>query len=247
MVRHHRLLYADLADPLGLLRQNRTAKTKLSEFWHYAVRDELAPADRETSSEYSELMAASQALVSDEILHAYDFGRHESVLDVGGGHGALVGSLAEKYAVPRLGILDLPEVVAAARQRLATSPIAKRLTFHPADFLKDPVPQGYDCVTLVRILHDHDDGPARHLLENIRSSLASGGRLVIAEPMAGTRGARAMGDAYFGFYLWAMRSGRPRKAEEIGRMLELAGFASWRQLRTRLPVVTSMIVATNIH
>ncbi len=43
-------------------------------------------------------------------------------------------------------------------------------------------------------------------------ALPPGGTLLIAEPMAGTPGAEAMGDAYFGLYLWAMGSGRPRSA-----------------------------------
>ena len=34
--------------------------------------------------------------------------------------------------------------------------------------------------------------------------------LLVAEPMAGERGAEPMGDAYFGFYLLAMGRGRPR-------------------------------------
>ena len=72
----------------------------------------------------------------------------------------------------------------------------ERLTFHPGDFLHNPIPQGYDCVTLVIILHDHDDEPVLHLLKSIRDLLAPGGRLVIAEPMAGTRGAKAMEDAH---------------------------------------------------
>jgi len=61
--------------------------------------------------------------------------------------------------------------------------------------------------------------------------------------MAGTRGAEPMGDAYFGFYLWAMGSGRPRSVRENRQMLEKAGFSIIRELRTDLPIIAKALVA----
>ena len=95
----------------------------------------------------------------------------------------------------------------------------------------------------MRILHDHDDGPALEILRNIRAALEPGGTLLIAEPMAGTPGAEPMGDAYFGFYLWAMGQGRPRTAKEIRSMLRDAGFARIRRIATRQPLIASLTVA----
>ena len=65
----------------------------------------------------------------------------------------------------------------------------------------------------------------------------------LGEPMAQTRGAEAMGDAYFGLYLWAMGQGRPRTAAEIRTMLAEAGFSESRQVPTRQPIIASLIVA----
>lgn len=234
MVRHHRLLYADLADPLALLRGDRGRDTALSRFWTYA-RAVSGPAQPATA--YSELMAASQAMVAREVRGAYDFGRHEAVLDIGGGHGAFVTALAAKHPGLRLGIFDLPEVVGEAQARVQ----AGRYALHAGDFFRDSLPQDYDCVTLIRILHDHDDARALTLLTAIRRALPPKGRLVLAEPMDGTRGAPAMG-AYFSLYLWAMGSGRPRRADEIGSLLRRAGFARWHPVATGQPIITSLLV-----
>lgn len=241
MIRHHRLLYADLADPLELLRRDRLESTALSRFWTYA-RDAEAGGDREASA-YSQLMSASQAAVSDEVLAAHDFSRHRALLDIGGGHGAFL--MAAGGACPNLdlGLFDLPDVVSGAREALAARLGAGRVALHSGSFLTDELPRGYDCVSLVRILHDHDDEPAMRLLGNIRAAIEPGGTLVIAEPLAGTRGAEAMGDGYFGLYLWAMGSGRPRKVSEIRAMLRHAGFAKSRCVATRQPLIASMIVA----
>ena len=73
------------------------------------------------------------------------------------------------------------------------------------------------------------------LLRAVAPRLPPGGTLLIAEPMAETPGAEAMGDAYFGFYLLAMGSGRPRTAREIAAArCASAGFARIRR-RDRTP------------
>ncbi|NCP19134.1 MAG: methyltransferase [Erythrobacter sp.] len=236
MIRHHSLLYADLADPLELLRQDRAKPTALSRYWSYVGQDDGAQV-RDTQG-YSQLMADSQAAVSQEVIAAFPFSRHRALLDIGGGQGAFLRAVGDAHPKLRLGLFDLPDVVDRAPVG-GVSPI----TGHKGSFFNDPVPQGYDLVSLVRILHDHDDELAMQLLRNIRASLTPGARLLVAEPMAATRGAEAMGDAYFGFYLWAMGSGRPRSPKEIRAMLHAAGFADTRRIATHQPLITSLIVA----
>ena len=240
MIRHHPLLYADLADPVALLKSDRQQPTALADFWRYGAKTPGETADR-----YSELMATSQAMVAREAIAAYRFKKHKRVLDVGGGHGAFVSALATACPDLALGVFDLPPVIAGTGPRLDSAGLTSRVALHPGDFFNDPIPRGYDCVTLVRILHDHDDAQSLELLRAIRRSLPPGGRLVIAEPMASTPGARAMGDGYFGMYLWAMNSGRPRSAAEYGAMLQTAGFARWSRLKTSQPVITSVVVSSS--
>ena len=69
------------------------------------------------------------------------------------------------------------------------------------------------------------------------------GTLVVAEPMAGTPGAEAMGDAYFGFYLLAMGRGRARTSSQIALLAAAAGFAEARAVPTRIPLQTGLVVA----
>ena len=238
MVAHHPLLYADLADPVALLR--RGGGGQLADYWRYAERPgEGAPQD---VASYSRLMAASQPLVASQILDAYRFRRHRRLLDVGGGEGAFLAAVAARVPRLALGLFDLPAVGDRARALLDAAGCGDRVTIVGGDFLRDSIPYGYDLVTLVRVLHDHDDAPALSLLRAIRAALPANGRLLIAEPMAGTRGAEASGDAYFGMYLLAMGSGRPRTSGEIEAMLREAGFRSSRLLRTAMPLTVRVIV-----
>ncbi len=243
MVRHHRLLYADLADPMALLRQDRREPTHLSRFWTYAGALHGAGERGRDTAEYSQLMAASQHFVADEVLASVSFRDVRRLLDVGGGHGAFLGAIGSAFPHLALGLFDLPEVAAKGTELLGEKLGASRITAHGGNFFADPIPTGFDMVSLVRILHDHDDAPAQALLANIHKSLAPGARLLIAEPMARVPGAEAMGEAFFGLYLWAMGSGRARSPNEIIAMLHAAGFSRARFVATAQPVNTSIIIA----
>jgi len=244
MVRHHRLLYADLADPLALLRADRKEPTALSRFWTYAGALQGVTERGEDTAEYSQLMAASQHFVADEVLASMTFRDVDRLLDVGGGHGAFLRHIGTAWPHLKLGLFDLPEVAVTGAQLLGEALGAGRVTGHPGNFFSDSLPKDYDMVSLVRILHDHDDAPAQALLGNIRKSLAPGARLLIAEPMAQIPGTEPMGEAFFGLYLWAMGSGRPRSPAEIIAMTRAAGFASARFVATAQPVNASVIIAT---
>ncbi len=238
MTRHHALLYHDLQDPVALLAAGPGQATQLNRFWTYAG------TGGDDSMPYTELMAATQPMVWQQILPRYDFGNHRRVLDIGGGSGVFLTAVGKTATGVELGLFDLPDVVPQAEGRFADAGILERVKLHPGSFKSDAIPSGYDLITLVRILHDHDDPVVEALLAKIRAALPSDGKLLIVEPMAGTSGAEAMGDAYFGMYLWAMGSGRPRSMSEYDKMLGKAGFSSVRKISTDLPLVASAIVAS---
>ena len=239
MVKHHALLYRDLAEPLDALRRRPGEGSALSAFWTYAAPD----GSDQSATPYSQLMAATQPMVWQQIIGRYRFDSHRRMLDVGGGSGGFVEAVGAHSPGLEFGIFDLPEVVPLAGERFAGSALAPRVTLHPGSFRTDPIPTGYDLVTLVRILHDHDDDIAQALLGSIFESLPDGGKLLIIEPMARTRGAEAMGDGYFGLYLWAMGSGRPRPFAEIAGMARKAGFAGVAEIDTPLPIIARALLA----
>ena len=245
MIRHHAALYADLCDPVALLRAPQSA-TRLGAFWGYARAEHPADLPAESVAAYTRLMGESQQFIAEIVLAAHDFRRHRRLLDVGGGNGTF--ALAAARAAPDLqvGVFDLPAVAAQARARFAEQGLAARASAWEGDFLRDPLPRGADLVTIVRVLHDHDDPAVRTLLAAVRQAMKPGDQLLIAEPMADSFGANPMADAYFGMYLMAMGSGRARSASELGELLHEAGFGSVRARRSHNPLLASVLVATPV-
>lgn len=243
MVEHHAMLYADLRDPVALLRGER-GETELGRYWAYAGAERPAGLGAEHVAAYSALMAASQPLVAAEVLDAYpQLSRHKRLLDVGGGEGAFLTAAAERAPGLRVTLFDLPPVAERARARFAAAGLADRAEAVGGDFHADPLPTGADVVSLVRVIHDHNDDAALAILRAARRALPADGVLLLAEPMSGTPGAEPVGDAYFGFYLLAMGRGRPRTPAEIQGLLRAAGFVSPRLVPTSTPLLTRLIVA----
>ncbi len=242
MVAHHALLYEDLADPVALLR-GEVGETRLQRFWAYAgnpAPEEVAPPG---VTGYSDLMSASQAMIAKEVLNAYPLARHRCLMDVGGGQGTFLLAAARRWPQLHLRLFDLPAVAARAESAFAMAGLGARAAATGGDFHGDPLPGGADVISLLRIVHDHDDEAALALLRSVRMALPEGGRLLLAEPMSGAPGAEPAGAAYFGFYLLAMGSGRPRYPEELKALLAEAGFRRSRLVATDRPLLTRLLVA----
>ena len=239
-IRHHALLYKDLLDPVGLVRGRH--ETALSRYWAYAGAGEKAPANRAAVGDYTELMAASQQAVAREILALHDFSDARHVIDVGGSNGTFIAAAADRYPTLRFTLFDLPAVTEIASETFEKHGISGRTQITSGSFLKDPLPLGADVATLIRVLHDHDDDSALVILTGIRKALPPQGRLVLAEPLSGAPDTAPIADAYFGLYFAAMGQGKTRTSTEIAHLGRMAGFTRISTPRSRMPLITSVMV-----
>ena len=233
MVRHHTVLYDDLADPVAFLRG--TTAPALAEFWPY-VFGATGPMDPATTARYSRLMADSQRMVAAEALAHLDLRDVARLMDVGGGTGAFLRAVRARWPGLHLALFDLPDVVA---QAALPADVAR----HGGSFRADDLPMGADAISLVRVLYDHADDTVRGLLGRVHAALPPGGRVLIVEPMSGGARPDPQTDVYFSVYTLAMGTGRTRSAAEISALLREAGFEAISTPSTRKPYVTSVLTA----
>ena len=242
MIEHHGLVYRDLADPVALLGA-QSPETELARYWPYARSGNPRAVEPAGAGSYTALMAASQGLVAFNVLDGYRLRGHRALLDVGGGDGTFLRQAAAANPRLQLMLFELPAVAGLARENLGELVESGRARIFEGDFLRDRLPVGADLISLVRIVHDHDDDAALTILRAVRAALPQGGCLLLAEPLAGAPEAARVGDAYFGFYLLAMGQGRARTYGELNALLRRAGFDRIRQVRTRQPLAGGLIVA----
>ena len=115
-------------------------------------------------------------MVAGEILDAYPLHRHRGLLDVGGGEGAFLTAAGQRH--PQLGwrLFDLPAVAQRGRPRDLNPPgLANRAQIRRRFFSRSPSARGADIISLVRVLHDHDDEFAMAILRRAHAALPKGG------------------------------------------------------------------------
>ncbi len=156
MIRHNRAFYADMADPVALLRGE--GETNLQRFWPY-VFGSATEVDAPRAETYSDLMAQSQVLVARDTLRMVSLRGVRHLMDVGGGSGVFLDAALRSRSGLEATLVDLPSVLPGAESRLAG-----RANLVPGDFRSDPLPRGADAISLVRVLYDHDDDTVADLL-----------------------------------------------------------------------------------
>jgi hypothetical protein len=157
---------------------------------------------------------------------AYDFSPFRTIVDVGGGRGALVFGLLRAYPQLRGMVFDQPAEAEDARQAIAAAGLTDRCDAIGGDFFAG-VPVGGDVYTLKFILHDWDDARCTTILQAIRRVIPADGRLVVFEliiPPGNVPSFAVSQDVN----MLANLGGRERNETEYAALFASAGFALTR-------------------
>ena len=242
MIRHHRLFYEDLRDPVGLLKND--VETHMSKYWPYVFNsNQDGLIEPRVAEIYSELMRSSQSLVAEETLRLISFSSTKRLLDIGGGTGAFIEEVYKINAGISFGLFDLPQVIEKAKVSPFFRNADEQFEMIAGSFLDDKIPKGYDTITLIRVLYDHDDDVVIALLRKVYEALPNDGRIIISEPMSGGAKPIRSGDSYFGFYTMAMSTGRPRSPREHQHFLKKVGFRLVKKHKGTREFITQVISA----
>jgi hypothetical protein len=140
--------------------------------WLAEHPEEFAVFDRsmqELTARLSGLVAAS-----------YDFSAARTVMDVGGGHGALLPAILAANTTLRGIVFDQPHCRPGAEALAERHGTAARTSFVGGDFFA-AVPEGADVYLLKSVIHDWDDERSIAILRACRAALRGEARLVIVE------------------------------------------------------------------
>jgi acetylserotonin N-methyltransferase len=162
-------------------------------------------------------------LSSPRVVDAFDLGRFNHLVDLGGATGHLAAAACERWPRLRATVFDLPPVVSAAKEFIARTPVKDRVGLAAGDFFKDPLPEA-DLYSLGRILHDWSLEKIRRLLSKIAARLPGGGGLLIAERLLDADKSGPLRGQLQSLNMLACTEGKERNAEEYRALLEEAGF-----------------------
>lgn len=160
---------------LGAVRNGRPAYNQVfgRGFWE----------DLET---YPEIAASFDALMGpghgtpdpQVLIDPADWESVRSVVDVGGGTGALLAEVLRTHPNVRGTLVDLPRTVARSGAVFESAGVADRVTVVGQSFF-DPLPTGGDLYLLKSVLSDWPDREATAILKRCAEAARPGGRVVV--------------------------------------------------------------------
>jgi hypothetical protein len=173
----------------------------------------------EEAGVFDRAMASGTGRFAQAVLDAYDFGRFEHVVDVGGGDGIFLAKILERHPAIRGTLFDQPHVI--ARSGPPDPQIANRCQLVAGDFFNS-VPEGGDAYLLKWILHDWSDTASIEILKSCRRAMKRESRLLVAEYVLDTE---ALPDgALMDLTMMVMNGGRERTRDEFSSIFTAAGF-----------------------
>lgn len=164
-------------------------------------------------------------------VEAYDFGRFGTIVDVGGGNGALMVEILKTYPQPTGIVFDVPRLSERARQTIEAAKLTARCRFLGGNAF-EAVPAGGNAYVLSNFVVSWEDDEAIVPLRNCRKAIAPNGKLLLVEWVM-----PAGGEPKEGFRFWdtvtfdlimlgvfGSRSGHVRTRPEFEALLSAAGF-----------------------
>ena len=116
------------------------------------------------------------------IARKFPWKRYRSFADIGCAQGGVAVEMALAHKHLRGQGMDLPVVRPVFEAYAREKKVDKRLSFHPGDFFKDPLPET-DVMIMGHILHDWNLDEKMMLLSKAYAALPSGGALIVHEAL----------------------------------------------------------------
>jgi SAM-dependent methyltransferase len=215
----------------GLLHSVRTGETAfnhvfgMSQWQHREKHPEL-------NDHFNAAIGQATDWITGAILAAYDFSSFRTLLDVGGGRGALLAGVLETHSALRGVLFDQPHVVGDAQKHLKSAGVLDRCDIVGGDFF-ERVPEGADAHILKSIVHDWNDEKSLVLLKNCHRALKEGGALLIVERILPARVDQAPDAVLADLQMLAVTGGLERTEDEYRDLMSAADFRMTKAIPTR--------------
>jgi hypothetical protein len=176
--------------------------------------------------EFKEIAAGTMAEVyqgeGQHVAKGFDFGRFDSILDVGGGLGHILAEILAVHKILSGDVFDLPVLAENARNFIHEQGLSDRCSFIEGSFF-DSVPDGYEAYFLKSVIHDWKDEEAIRILKKCRESVPDDGRLLICEQIYDSSDSLHP-DRYLDLEMLVLADGKERTESEFDTILNSSGF-----------------------
>ena len=192
---------------------------------------------------FSEAMVQLTRHMAGAVAASYDFSGIRTIVDVGGGYGALLPPILAANPEMRGIVVDMPGCREGAQRLFEQTHIAARCEFVAQDMF-EAVPGGADAYIIKSVIHDWDDERSVAILRTCRSAMRASARLLIVEVVVPDRPGTSPLDqmiASTDLNMMVVTGGKERTESQYRALLDAAGFTLARIVPT--PAAMSVIEA----
>lgn len=166
-----------------LLQLNAVMQDQLSEGSIASYRHWMA--DEEQASVYSESQHSGSLGPGRSLARIVDLTGAQSLLDVGGGTGAMSISLCNAYEHLNSTIIDFPNVAEIGWRFVSEANLVDRVRYIPGNAIEVQWPSNQDAILMSYLMSGVPEDAVETLLGNAFTSLAPGGKLMVHDFMVG--------------------------------------------------------------
>ena len=187
------------------------------------------------ADDFNQAMTCFSKMIAPALLEAYDFSGIDTLMDVAGGHGAILCDVLSRYPKMKGILFDIPSVADQGKKHIRSVRLDDRCETMSGDFF-EKIPAGADAYYMQHIIHDWADEPALKILENCRCALEGrkDGRLLIVDSVVPENSDFHL-SKWLDLEMLLMPGGRERTEGEWHKLFARAGFEITRILPMKAP------------
>lgn len=180
--------------------------------------------DPEVAYDFNMAMTTFSRMIAPAVIEAYDFSGIGTLMDVAGGHGAILCEILTAYPNMKGILFDLPNVIQEANCHICSLKMDHRCETITGDFF-ERIPPGADAYYMQHIIHDWDDERSLKILANCRKALEGSkeGRLIIVDAIVQENSDPDM-SKWLDLEMLLLPGGRERTRREWDALMTQAGF-----------------------
>ena len=178
------------------------------------------------------------------IVPAYDFTQFKTIVDVGGGNGALLIAVLNAAPEAKGIVYDQEYVVNETNKIIESNGLSEQCSVEAGSFF-DSVPPNADAYLMKSVLHDWEDEKCIDILKNCNEAMTLESKLLILESVIPGANIPHPGK-FIDINMLVMTGGKERTEKEFATLLQQAGLKLTQVIRTNSPMI-SIVEAVKVR
>lgn len=189
---------------------------------------------------FMKAMTGLTGAVIQHVLPEYDFSAFQTIVDIGGGNGALLMAVLDRTPHAKGIVFDEEYVVAETKNSIRQKGFDERCATEAGSFFEF-IPENADAYLMKMVLHDWNDEQCLQILKNCQKAMKPGSKLLVLDAVI-PEGNEPHPGKFMDINMLTMTGGKERTEKEFTVLFAAAGLRLSRIVPTHSPLFSILEV-----